>query len=120
MKREFTPYSAHAQRSCHELGVCLHPSQACTGACQQLAMPSLTFTEGPALAPASGPLPFEVEGPFYPADDPHSRLAHALTSVLMVLGAGVSGWLLGSGLVDWLDWLDALPALSLLGALGVA
>lgn len=55
--------NSQVPRSCHELGVCLHPARACTGRCL-LPMPLLA--------------PGVVDGPHLPRPSRGERLSRAL------------------------------------------
>lgn len=65
----------HPRRTCHELGICLHPTTACGDTCQQHTggptmqrlMTTSNATNGaasPATELPTPTLPFEVEGPY--------------------------------------------------------
>jgi len=55
-------------RSCHELGVCLHPARACGLRCEQVALQQLhrvVLAQPPRTdTPAAPTQPFGVEGPY--------------------------------------------------------
>lgn len=86
----------HPQRTCHQLGVCQHPTTACTGSRCAIAMPTAPRRDpAPAPVPPLPPLPFGIEGPHHSAPTRGQRINDALASALLLGLGAVGGYKLG-------------------------
>lgn len=120
----------HPQRTCHDVGICLHPTAACGKVCQQhtggptmqrlFTQPLPTHCAAPtghAELPAPT-LPFEMEGP-YRRHSSHRRMglnnSERLALGLMVLASGLTAvallYVLGLAVVGAVNGVSGLLAL---------
>lgn len=112
----------HPQRTCHDVGICLHPTAACGKVCQQhTGGPTMQrlFTQPLPTHCAAPTLPFELEGP-YRRNSSHRRMglnnSERLTLGLMVLASGLTAvallYVLGLAVVGAVDGVSGLLALA--------